>query len=106
MHSEPITPTVEGIDAWRAQTEANKPEGAYYANDYDQYMVDIWTKASRARCVTSRVEHNGHIWYWTIKGEGSSNGCREYAIRADKIVRAVGHIIGNRDPRFQAKVSA
>jgi hypothetical protein len=29
------------------------------------------------------------VYYWTIRGEGSSNGCRETAI-GRKIARAVG----------------
>lgn len=99
LYHEKLAPTVEAIDAWRDQEKTNKPEGAVFATEYDQYGVNIWTKASHARCVTSRVEHNGEVYYWTIRGEGSSNGGRDYAIRAADIVRAEGWIVGSRDPR-------
>jgi hypothetical protein len=89
-----LAPTVEAIDAWLALEKLNKPADAYYATEYDQYGVNIYTKASAARCITSRVvDQYGHVHYWTIRGEGSSNGCREYAIRADRIVRAEGWIV-------------
>lgn len=100
-YHEKIAPTVAAIDAWRAQTEKNKPEGAIYANDYDQYGVNIWTKGSMCRYITSRGEHKGRVYYWTIRGEGSSNGSRDTAIWADDIVRAEGWIVGERDPRFR-----
>lgn len=106
IYEEPIAPTVEAIDAWIAQEKANKPEAAYYANEYDSYGVNIWTKASQARCITSKTrDQYGNVWYHTIKGEGSSNGCREYPIAADKIVRAVGIIVGELDPRFAKAVA-
>lgn len=102
IYSERIAPTVKAIDDWMAQEAANKPTDAVYANDYDQYGVNIWTKASQGRCITSRAtDARGAVWYWTIRGEGSSNGSREYAIRADKITRAEAYIVGERDSRFQ-----
>lgn len=74
----PLAPTVEAIDDFY-----NGPDRSFRG-------VNIWTKGSKCRCITGRQEERGHVWYWTIRGEGSSNGSREYAIRADKIVRAEG----------------
>ena len=86
----PLAPTVEAIDSWRAQ-EKHGPDGSHrYWLDGPAYGVDIRTKASEWRCITSAVEHQGERHYWTIKGEGSSNGCREYAIPASKITQARG----------------
>lgn len=88
-----LAPTADAIDAWRAQTVQYK-DGAHYSTDYASFMVNIRTKAGRWRCVTSRIEHNGETYYWTIRGEGSSNGCRETAIREGDIVAAMGHVVG------------
>lgn len=94
----PIAPTVEVIDEWLALEKKHKPEGAHYATEYASFGVNIWTKASQSRCIASKVrDQYGKTWYWTIKGEGSSNGCRKYAIPEDKIVRAVGTIVGDED---------
>ena len=60
----PMEPTAEAIDAWRAQGGEN---------GWPSYGVDIKTKSGSWRCITERVEEHGHIWYWTIRGEGSSN---------------------------------
>jgi hypothetical protein len=58
-------------------------------------MVNIWTKSSEARCVTRRVvSDKGVVGYETIRGEGSSNGCRVYIVWASQIVRAEGYVIG------------
>jgi hypothetical protein len=75
----PMEPTAEAIDAWRAQRGEN---------GWPSYGVDIKTKSGSWRCITERVEENGHIWYWTICGEGSSNEGRETPIRADQITQA------------------
>lgn len=104
IYEEPIAPTVEAIEAWRAQEQANKPAGAVFANEYDHYGVNIWTKAGSCRCITGQLGRgiiNGADvdGYWTIRGEGSSNGGRETWVPAYKIVRAVGVIVGERDPR-------
>lgn len=103
IYMERIAPTAEAIDAWRAQEDANRPKGARYATEYDQYGVNVWTKASRSRCIVGRIVSvvDDSIWYATIRGEGSSNGGRETFIPASKIVRAEGWIVGNRDPRFK-----
>lgn len=100
-YHEPIAPTVEAIDEWLAQEAANKPDGAVFAHEYDQYGVNIWTKAGSCRCITGKQHGlgstNGYTdrpGYWTIRGEGSSNGGRDTWVFAHKIVRAVGWIVG------------
>ena len=94
--STKLAPTVEAIDAWLALEEANKPPGAVFATEYDNYGVDIRTKAGRWRCITMR-QHGMGLWrgadvpgYWTIRGEGSSNGCRETWVEVPRIVEARG----------------
>jgi hypothetical protein len=96
LTTEKIAPTVEAIDAWRARQKREPKiigDTEYQMMIGDHYEVNIWTKSSACRCITRRVEHDGKVWYWTIKGEGSSNGCREYEIPADKIVRAEGWMV-------------
>jgi hypothetical protein len=94
--STKLAPTVEAIDAWLALQEANKPPGARFANEYDQYGVDVRTKAGSWRNVTMRQHGMGIVngvdapGYWTIRGEGSSNGGRETWISAPHIVQARG----------------
>lgn len=107
IYEERIAPTVEAIEAWRAQEEANKPAGAIFANDYDSYGVNVWTKAGSCRCIAGQlgrgVDSHGHDrqGWWTIRGEGSSSGGRETWVYADTVVRAVGVIIGERDARLK-----
>ena len=111
IYEEPIAPTVTAIDEWMAQEEANKPEGAVFATDYDNYMVNIWTKAGSCRCITSKQHGMGiesgidRPGWWTIRGEGSSNGCRETWVSAHRVVRAVGIIVGERDERCKASAA-
>ncbi len=110
IYEEPIAPTVEAIDAWLAQTEKHKPEGAIFATEYDHYGVNVWTKAGSCRCIAGHSGGHGmgiyngvdSPGYWTIRGEGSSNGGRDTWVWAHKIVRAVAVIIGERDARFQS----
>lgn len=75
-YEEPIAPTVEAIEAWRAQEAANKPDGAVFATEYDQYGVNVWTKAGGCRCIVGGggFDSSGARGWWTIRGEGSSNG--------------------------------
>lgn len=109
IYDEPIAPTVGAISAWLAQEEANRPSGAIFANDYDQYGVNVWTKAGSARCITgqlgSGIDSTGtpRDGWWTIRGEGSSNSGRDTWVFAHKIVRAVGFIVGDRDERFSGR---
>jgi hypothetical protein len=89
--TQPLAPTTEAIDAWRAKQPRN-PDGSTDGHG-EHYMVDIKTKAGSWRCVTSAVMHRGERYYWTIRGEGSSNGCRETAIPASKITQARAHYL-------------
>ena len=95
-----LAPTPEAIDAWRARTKQFNVDGTVkYATEYADYGVNIWTKASRARCVVSRVVgKDGVVGYGTIVGEGSSNGSRHYIIWAPQIVRAEGWVVGSDEP--------
>jgi hypothetical protein len=55
-------------------------------------------KAGSWRAITApscKVEEHGFTWYWTIRGEGSSNEGRDTAIRADRITQAEGWIVGD-----------
>ena len=104
IYEEPIAPTLEAIEAWRAQEKTNKPADAVFAKDYDQYGVNVWTKSGSCRCIVGGVGLGpGELpGYWTIRGEGSSNGGRDTWVLVHKIVRAVGWIVGERDPRVIA----
>lgn len=68
--------------------------------------VNVWTKSGSCRCIVGQlgmgIDSTGrdHQGWWTIKGEGSSNSGRDTWVWADKVVRAVGVIVGERDPRF------
>ena len=82
-----LAPTVEAIDAWRARG----PRGTHPTDPH--HGVNIWTKAGRVRCVTGKIIWQGRVHYTTIRGEGSSNGCRETLVDAAKIVRAEGWVV-------------
>ncbi len=92
-----LAPTVEAIDEWiaRGKSEADRP-------GRPSYGVNVKTKAGSWRAITGpscKVELEGRVWYWTIRGEGSSNEGREMAIRAtiraDRITQAEGWIVGD-----------
>jgi cytochrome c2 len=89
LYEQPIAPTVEAIDAWRERSKGHSEPGDLH------YGVNIWTKAGSCRCITSRGENAHGVYYWTIRGEGSSNGCRETYIYADRIYRAEATIVGD-----------
>ncbi len=92
----PPAPTIEAIDNWLAQADfEDKGDGLrHHVAGTSIYGANIWTKAGSCRCITSKAHWtDGSCGYWTIRGEGSSNGGRETAIPASKIVRAEGWII-------------
>jgi hypothetical protein len=97
-----LTPTMEAIDAWIARTEHDPKTGHIRSWCDDSYMVDIRTKSGRWRCITSKRGDG----YWTIRGEGSSNGCRETWVPADRIVEARGHFHPGYDPVRRAEAKA
>jgi hypothetical protein len=95
-----LKPTREAIDTWLSLTQLNRSEDAVYVTEYTHFGVDIRTKAGSWRCIisgqaglgitSSGIEDYG---YWTIRGEGSSNGSRETWIFVKDVVAARGHII-------------
>lgn len=97
-----LAPTAEAIDAWMAKEKKFWPDGTQkYATEYAEYGVNVWTKSSRARCITTRVVSNeGVVGYWTIVGEGSSNGCRRYIVWEPQIIKAEGWIVGQDEVRL------
>lgn len=96
MTTTKLAPTVDVIDAWLARTKKFNADGSQkFATEYAHYGVNIWTKGSRARCITDRVVSvEGLVGYDTIVGEGSSNGSRHYIIWAPQIIRAEGWVVG------------
>lgn len=101
MTNTKLAPTVEAIDAWLARQtfRGYGPDGVWV--DSPIYGVNIWTKGSRCRCIVSRFVGGGErggrpgvVYYETIRGEGSSNGCRHTFIAAPDIVRAEGWTVG------------
>lgn len=94
-YHEPIAPTVEAIAAWRAQTgKTYRHENGHETPD--SFGVNVWTKSGSCRCIVGGggLGDGDLPGYWTIRGEGSSNGGRDTWIPAHKIVRAVGWIVG------------
>lgn len=96
MTTTPLAPTVEAIDEWLGRTQP-RADGSYHAND-ESWMVDVRTKSGQWRCITMRHSGSGigrhgqpELGYWTIRGEGSSNGSRETWIFGYQIVEARGH---------------
>jgi len=77
-----LAPTKEAINAHRA-------------TDTSHYGVAIRTKRGSWRCVvaTARNAYGDDLGYWTIAGEGSSNGSRRTFIRYDEVVEARGYIV-------------
>lgn len=100
IYREPIDPTVGAIDAWRAQTERNKPPGAVFATEMDNYGVTVWTVRGRARFIVGRSSGSGDVYYVT-RSEANSRGPTKL-VKAEAIVRAEGWIVGCRDPRFRS----
>jgi hypothetical protein len=93
---EPLAPTVEAIDEWLAR-EARQGYGEHKPGE-PSYGVNVKSKSGRWRCISGpscKVEEHGHIWYWTIRGEGKSSEGRDIAIRADRITQAEGWIVGD-----------
>lgn len=89
---QPIAPTVSAIDEWLGREARSIHAGR------PTYGVNVKTKAGSWRAITGpscKVEEHGFVWYWTIRGEGSSNEGRETAIRADRITQAEGWIVGD-----------
>ncbi len=96
MKTIPLAPTAEAVNDWLGR-EQRRPDGSHHAND-ESFMVDVRTKAGSWRCITSPAGGKGigrhgyeDYGWWTIRGEGSSNGCRETWISAGQIVAARGH---------------
>ena len=93
----PLAPTAEAINGWLSR-QPRRPDGSHHAND-ETYMVDIRTKAGSWRCIVSQPGGRGYVdgiddyGWWTIRGEGSSNGSRETWIPARKVVAARGHYL-------------
>jgi hypothetical protein len=90
-----LAPTVEAIDEWLGRQKP-RADGSFHANDAT-YMVDVRTKAGSWRCITMRHSALGFVdgidgpGWWTIRGEGSSNGSRETWVPARKVVEARGY---------------
>ena len=87
IHAQPLAPTVEAVDEW-----LNQP---HVRTGWPSHMVDIRTKSGQWRCVhsSSGEDSRGRRGWWTIRGEGSSNGGRETWVYADKIVQARAHTL-------------
>lgn len=85
LFNVPIAPTAEAIDDWIARRGSS--------NGWPSYGVNIRTKSGSWRCITGRGENRRGIYYWTIRGEGSSNGGRDTHIYVTQIVAAQGFVI-------------
>lgn len=94
--SIPLSPDAKSIDAWLSLQPRNT-DGSIDGHG-NHFLVNVWTKGGSCRCITSsscRQEHDGVVWYETIRSEGNSSAGHFFEVQAAKIVRAVGVFIGD-----------